>query len=145
MGLAGGELASAGEIGTVEGCGGVNDEEGEARLAHHGGRLVEQLQLMITVIGTSVGNVVEDLFAVEAVPVGDCQTADGTKGTFGVDVEALALATTHVKGELAGDGEGVADLRLAGAELAKDFGDGAGLDAASKEGVELFGAGGDGY
>ena len=144
VGLAGGEFASAGEIGAVEGGGRVDDEEGEAGFAHHGRRLVQELQLMIAVVRSCVGDVVEDLFSVESVPVGDGETADGTKGAFGIDVEAFAFAAAHVEGELAGDGEGVADLRFPGSELAEDFSNGAGFDAAGKEGVELFGAGGDG-
>ena len=71
VGLAGGELAAAGEVGAVEGGGGVDDEEGEARLAHHVGGLVEELELVVRVVGAGVGDVVEHLFAREAVAVRD--------------------------------------------------------------------------
>lgn len=96
--LAGGELAAACEIGTVERGGRVDNEEGKAGLAHHGGGLVEELELVIAVVGASVGDVVEDLFAAEAVAVGDGQTADGTEGAFGVNVEAFAFTAAHVEG-----------------------------------------------
>ena len=139
--LARGELAAAGEIGAVERGGAVDDEQGEARLAHHLAGLVEQLELVVRVVGSGVGDVVQDFFAGEAVAVGDGEEAHRAEGAFGVDVEAFALAAAHVEGKLAGYGEGVADLGLAGAELAEDFGDGAGFDAACEEGVELFGAG----
>ena len=125
-----GEFAAAGEVGAVERSGAVDDEEGEAGLAHHVGGLVEQLELVVGVVGAGVGDVVEDLFAREAVAVGDAEEADGAEGPFRVDVEAFAFAAAHVEGELAGDGEGVADLGFSGAEFAEDFGDGAGFDAA---------------
>ena len=136
-----GEFAAASEIGAVEGSSGVDDEEGEAGFAHHVGGLVEELELVIGVVGAGVGDVVEDFFAGEAVAVCDAEEAHGAEGAFGVDVEAFAFAAAHVEGELAGYGEGVADLGFAGAEFSKDFGDGAGFDAAGEEGVELFGAG----
>ena len=69
--LAGGEFAAAGEVGAVEGGGGVDDQEGKAGLAHHVGGLVEELELVVGVVGAGVGDVVEDLFAREAVSVRD--------------------------------------------------------------------------
>lgn len=140
MGLPRGELAAAGEIGAVEGGGGIDDEEGEAGFAHHVGGLGEELELVIGVVGAGVGDVVEDFFAGEAVAVCNAQEAHGAEGAFGVDVEAFSFAAAHVEGELTGYGEGVADLGFSGAEFAEDFGDGAGFNAAGKEGVELFGA-----
>ena len=110
MGLTAGQLTSAGEVGAIEGHGGVDDEEGKARLAHHLAGLVEELELVVAVIGARVGDVVEDFFAVEAVAIGDSEEAHGAEGAFGVNVEAFSLAAAHVEGELAGYGEGVADL-----------------------------------
>ena len=144
VGLAGGELAAAGEVGAVKRGGRVDDEEAEARLAHHVGGLVQELELVVRVVGAGVGDVVEDLFAREAVAVRDGEEPHGAEGAFRVDVEAFALAAAHVEGELAGYGEGVADLGFPCAEFAEDFRDGAGFDAAGEEGVELFGARGDG-
>ena len=94
------------------------------------------------------------------VPVSDREEALGAEGALGVDVEALALAAALIDGQLksagcqrgtasalgggtqrggsyiearadlAGDGERVAELRFAGAELAENLGDRAGLEAA---------------
>lgn len=142
--LAVAELSAAEEVGSVQGGGGVDNEERKAGLAHHLGCLVEQLQLMIGVVSSCVGNIVEDFFPREAVAVGDREQTDGAEGALGVDVQTLALAAAHVEGQLAGDGEGVANLGLSGAEFAKEFGNTAGFDAAREEGVEVLGAGGDG-
>ena len=97
---------------------------------------------MIAVVGPGVGDIVEDLFAIQSVSVGDCEETYGPEGPFGVDVQAFSFAAAHVEGELAGYCEGVADLRLAGAEFAEDFRYRAGFDAAGKESVEVFRAGG---
>ncbi len=58
VGLARGELAAAGEVGAVEGGGAVDDEEGEAGFAHHVRGLVQQLELVVGVVGAGVGDVV---------------------------------------------------------------------------------------
>lgn len=106
--------------------------------------MIEQLQLVIGIVGSCVGNVVENLFAREAKAVGDRQEADGPEGTLCVNVQTLALAPAHVEGELAGDSECVADLRLAGTELSKDLGDAAGLNTTGEQSVKVLGASGDG-
>ena len=61
--LAGGEFAAAGEVGAVEGGGGVDDEEGEAGFAHHVGGLVEELELVIGIVCSCVSDVVEHFFS----------------------------------------------------------------------------------
>ena len=144
MGLPAAEFPAAAVVGAVERGGGVDDEEREARLAHHGARLVQQLQLMVAVVRAGIRHVVQYLLAREPVPIRHGQQPHWPEGALGVDVQAFPLAAAHVEGELAGDGQGVAYLRLAGAELAEDLGDAAGFDAAGEKGVELFGAGGDG-
>jgi len=138
------QLAAADEVGAVQRRGRVDDEQGEARLAHHGRGLVQQLQLVVRVVGARVGHVVEHLLAREAVAVGDGEEAHGPEGALRVDVQALALAAAHVEGQLARHGEGVADLTLARAELAEDLGDAARFDAPGEERVELLRAGCDG-
>lgn len=55
---------------------------------------------MIGVVGPRVRDVVEDVFAVHAVTFGDGEQTLGTEGTLRVDVEALALASLHVAGQL---------------------------------------------
>lgn len=67
--LPGGELAAAGEVGAVEGGGGVDDEEGEAGFAHHVRGLVEELELMVGIVSAGVGDIVQHLLARQAVSV----------------------------------------------------------------------------
>lgn len=55
---------------------------------------------MVGVVGPSVGDVVEDVLSVHAVTLGDGEETDGTESALGVDVEALALSSLHVDGEL---------------------------------------------
>lgn len=117
---------------------------------------------MVRVVGARVRYVVKNLFTVETEALCDSQQPNGAERALRVDVEALALATTHAHGQLASDGECVAELRLARAELAKHLGDCARLDSTwrrnesappnkkkahenhtSQKRVELFGAGGD--
>ncbi len=57
---------------------------------------------------------------------------------LGVDVHAFALATAHVKRQLAGDGKGVADLALSRSKLAEDLGDRAGFYSSCKESIQLL-------
>lgn len=144
MGLPAAELPAAAVIGAVQGGGGVDDEQREAGLAHHRAGLVQQLQLMVAVVRAGICHVIQDLLARQPVPVRHGEQPHWAEGALGVDVQAFPLAAAHVEGELAGDGQGVADLRLAGAELAEDLGDAAGFDAAGQKGVELLRAGGDG-
>ena len=69
MGLPGGELAAAGEVGAVERGGGVDYEKGEAGFAHHVGGLVEELQLMIGIVCPCVSDVIQHLFSGQSVAV----------------------------------------------------------------------------
>ena len=69
VGLPGGEFAAAGEVGAVKGSCGVDDEEGEAGFAHHVGGLVEELQLMIRVVSTGIGDVIQYLLAGQTISV----------------------------------------------------------------------------
>lgn len=55
---------------------------------------------MIGVVGPRVRDVVENVFAVHTVAFSDGEQTLGTEGTLRVDVEALALATLHVAGQL---------------------------------------------
>ena len=130
MGLPRGELPAAGEVGAVEGGGAVNDKEGEAGLAHHLAGLSEELELVVRVVSAGVGYVVKDLFAAQAVTISDSEAAHGAECSFRVDVEAFSFAAAHVEGELAGHGEGVADLGFSSAKFAEDFCHGAGFNAA---------------
>ena len=141
--LAVGEFTTTSEVGAEEGGGRIDDDEGEAVLGHHGGGLGEEVLLVVGVVGAGAGDVVKDIIGVEAEALGGGAEAFGAEGAFGVDVERHTFSAALFEGELAGDTEGVAELGLAGAELAEEFGDGAALEAAAEELVEFLGAGGD--
>jgi len=105
---------------------------------------------MIGIICACIGDIVKYFFAIEAVALCNSQQAYGAEGAFGVDVQAFALAAAHrnrklssvvsdLEGaegsmgrstHLAGDGECVADLRLARAEFAKELGNGTSFNPA---------------
>lgn len=138
------ELSAAREIRAVECRGTVDDQQREPRLGHHLCCLVEELELMIGVVGTSVGDIVQDFFAGEPIPVRHRQKSNRTKGSLCIDVQALPFAAAHVEWQLAGDSKRVAYLRLARPELTEKFGNTTRLEAARKEGVELLGAASDG-
>jgi hypothetical protein len=72
---------------------------------------------MIRVVRSSVGYIIQHLLAVQPEPLSDGQHSYRSKGSFGVDVEALSFATSHRDRELAGDGERVTYLGLAGTEF----------------------------
>ena len=111
--LSGGELPPSAVVSPVAGGGAVHDDEGVPGLGHHGGRLGQQRHLVVGVVGPGVGHVVEDVASLEAVPVRHRQEPLWPEGPLGVYVEALALRPPVVDGQLTGDGQGVAQLRLA--------------------------------
>lgn len=139
------ELSTAKEVGSIESSSGIDNEQGKAGLAHHGCCLVEELQLMVRIVGTRVSNIVEDLFAGETITVGNREQTDRTKGTLGVDIQTLAFAAAHIERQLASHSEGVANLRLSSSKFAKELSDTAGFDATREEGIEVLGAGSNGY
>ena len=139
-----GQLAPTRIIGPKQRRGGIDDDEGVAIGAEDGGRDLEQFHLMLGVVGAGVRDVLEGGDGVHVEPLGDGLEAFGAERALRVDVHGLALGTAVGDGQLARDAEGVAQLGLAGAELAKDLGDGSGLDAPLEELVELDGPGGEG-
>ena len=114
--------------------------------------------------GARDGDVLEHGVRVEAKALGDRLEALGAEGALGVDDHALAVGAAVLlrderaqrvleraseaergahRRQLRRDGERVAELRLARAELAEDLGDAGGLDAAAEESVEIAGTGRD--
>jgi hypothetical protein len=65
------------------------------RLGHHSSCLDEQLQLVVGVVSAGVSDVVENLLAVHPVALGDGKESNRSEGSFSVDIQALALATSH--------------------------------------------------
>lgn len=76
---------------------------------------------MVGRVRSGVGDVVEHLFAVQAVALGDGQQARGSKRAFGVDEETFAFATSVVGWQLARDGQLVAKLGFACSEFTKEL------------------------
>lgn len=98
---------------------------------------------MFRVQSPAVDDVLASSITIDAEALANLLDALGTEGTLRIDVGDLSLSASLVLGELADDGSSHAKLRLAGAELAKNFGDGHSLDAAAEDGIEGLGAGGD--
>ena len=98
---------------------------------------------MVRVVRPRVCNVVQHFLAVQTQALCDGQQPNRTEGPLRVDIQALALATTHVHGQLARHRQSVADLRFTRTELAKELGDGARLDAPAEQRVKVLGTGGD--
>ena len=86
VGLAGGEFAAALEVGAVEGGCRVDDEEGEAGFAHHVGSLIQELELMIRIVGAGVGDIVQHLLARQAVSVRHRQESHRSECAFSIDI-----------------------------------------------------------
>jgi hypothetical protein len=83
---------------------------------------------MIRIICPRIRHVVQHLLSIQPISFGHRQQPDGSECALSVDIQAFTLAAAHGDGELAGDGEGMTDLRLARAELAEEFSDGSGFD-----------------
>lgn len=134
-----GQFAASGIVGPEEGRGGIDDDEGVAVLAEDGGGDLEEFHLMLAVVRAGVRDVLQRGDGVHVEPFGDGLETLGTEGPLGIDVHGLALGSAVGDGQLAGDAQSVAQLGLAGAELPKDLGDAAGLDAPLQQLVELDG------
>mmetsp|Transcript_29089 Transcript_29089/g.84532 ORF Transcript_29089/g.84532 Transcript_29089/m.84532 type:complete len:236 (+) Transcript_29089:347-1054(+) len=106
-----GQLAPARIIGPEQGRGRIHHDEGVAILAEDGGRHLEELHLMLAVVGAGVRDVLEGGDGVHVEPLGDGLEPFGAEGPLGVDVHGLALGTAVGDGQLARDAEGVAELR----------------------------------
>lgn len=96
---------------------------------------------MFGIVCTSVGYVVKDIFMIKVETTGDFDETIRAEGTFSVDVESLALTTSHVDGELASNTEGVAELCLTASVLSVNFSDGSSFQTATQDAVKLSRAG----
>src|ERR1700712_2449301 len=63
MSLSGRQLSSSNKVCSIQRSGAINDEKREPCLTHHRRSLVEQLKLMIGVVGASIRNIVENFFS----------------------------------------------------------------------------------
>lgn len=73
---------------------------------------------MLRIVRSRISNVVQYLFSIKPIPLGDGQHTCGSESPFGIDVQALALSSAHADRELTCDGEGMADLRFTRSEFA---------------------------
>ena len=92
---------------------------------------------MLRVVGTSVGHVLESNVGVQAKAFGNGLETIGTKGTFGINVNGLALGAAFGNGHLASDAKRVSQLGLARTEFAKDFSQTPSLDSSLEKLVEF--------
>lgn len=93
---------------------------------------------MVRVVGSGVGDVVKHVLWVQPVALGDLHEALRAECALSVNVQALALAASHVDWELACHAERVAQLRFAGPKFSVDFGNGPSLHSTFKNRVQLL-------
>jgi hypothetical protein len=101
---------------------------------------LEELKLVIRIVSPSVRDIVQHLLARQSKSVGNGEEPDRPKRALRVYIETFPFSTTHVKRELAGYGQSVADLTFASTKLAKKFGHGSSFNAAREESVEILGS-----
>ena len=65
------KLSPAVELRPEQGGGAVDDDDPKAGLCHHRGGCDEELRLVIAVVRAGVGDVVEDVLAVQTKPAGE--------------------------------------------------------------------------
>lgn len=85
---------------------------------------------MVRVVCSCICNVVQHLLSIQAIALRYCKQTNRTEGTFGINVQALALSSTHRHRKLTSDGEGMTNLGFPRSELAKKLGNSARLDTA---------------
>mmetsp|Transcript_10465 Transcript_10465/g.22802 ORF Transcript_10465/g.22802 Transcript_10465/m.22802 type:complete len:331 (-) Transcript_10465:252-1244(-) len=96
----------------VQRRGGVDDDERVSILGHDGGRHLEEFGLVFGVVGACVGDIFEGDGGVHSESFGDGLEALGAEGSFGVDVDGLALSPTLRNRHLARDTQRMTKLRL---------------------------------
>ena len=106
-------------------------------LTHDGSCHFEQLGLVLAVVGSRVRDVLQGDGGIHAKPLSDPLQALRAECPLGIDVDRLPLRPPVADGHLARHAEGVAELRLARAELAEHLRQRARLDAPLEQLVEL--------
>lgn len=97
---------------------------------------------MLAIVATRIRDVLQRRIAIHSKPLGNLHDSLRSECAFGVNVRGFAFGASHVLWELGDDAHGVAELGLAAAVFAVDFADAHALEAAAKDLVELFAAGG---
>jgi len=67
---------------------------------------------MICVVRSGIGNIVQDFFSIQAVPLRDSKESNRSESALGVDVKAFSFSAAHVHRQLTCYGECMAQLRL---------------------------------
>jgi hypothetical protein len=112
-------------------------------LSHDCGGQLEQLHLVFRVVSTSVSNILQGNGGIHTEAFRNGLEFVGPESSFSVNVNGLSFGTSVRDCHLASDAEGVAELRLSGTELSKDFRDGSSLDSSFQELVKLDGSRGE--
>jgi hypothetical protein len=73
---------------------------------------------MLRIVRSRISNVVQYLFSVEPIALGDGQHTCGSESPLGIDVQAFTLSSAHTDRELTGDSEGMANLGFTRSEFA---------------------------
>merc|ERR1719502_53355 len=115
------ELRSSSVVGSEEACRTVHDEQRIPRIAENCRRLKEKLLLVLCIVRTSIGDILQHILAVQTKALGNVYQSFRSKSALSVYVEGLAFCTTLIYRQLACDTEGVAKLCLSTAELAEDL------------------------
>ena len=75
--------------------------------------------MLVGIVGSSVGYVVQDLLFIEVVALGDRYKSLRSERTFTVDVHGFAFTTTLISRHLTRDAESMTKLGFPSAKLTK--------------------------
>lgn len=124
-------------IGTEESGSGIDNQQGVSILSHNGGRRFEEFHLVLRVVGSSNCNIFQRRSWIQVETFGNGLETLWTEGPFRINVDGLSFGAPFVDGLLAGDTQGVTELRLPGTKFAKHFRNGSSFDTALQELVEF--------
>ena len=104
---------------------------------------VDEVHLMLRIVRAADNNVLERSFSIHTKALRDSSNAVRSERILGVDVGDLTSTTAVFNRKLSSDAQSVAKLRLAGAELAIDFGQALSGHAVAEHSIKAFGPSGD--
>mmetsp|Transcript_8648 Transcript_8648/g.21084 ORF Transcript_8648/g.21084 Transcript_8648/m.21084 type:complete len:309 (+) Transcript_8648:431-1357(+) len=132
-----GKLPAAAVIGTVQGGGGIDHDQGVPVLRHDGGCHLEQIGLVFAVVGPCVCHIFEGDCGVHPESLGNALEARWTEGAFSINVDGLSLSATFRNSHLTCNTKRMAELRLARTEFSEHLREGSRLDPSLEELVQL--------
>ena len=98
----------------------------------------EKLVLLISIVGSSIRDVIKDFLLIEAKPLSDWHQSFWSERSLCVDVHRHASPTSILDWKLASHAKRVAKLGLTSPEFAKDPRDRACLNTRAEEAIELL-------